>query len=300
MKVDLKIRPEYDGFLFLARSVFNPPPLAPHRHAELELNLVARGRIIYVVDGERLEFRQGDLLWFFPAHGHQLVDRSSDAEYYVAVFKQTMIREACPGALYRPLHKRRAAEGVPHRIVEPLTFDLLRHTMDSLIEGAPPPEQVNREAGYGAYSAFVYHHSDPAALNAGLRHLLLQSWRCMSTGHALRTRIPLHPSVAKALSLLSGPGGSLSLDDLAAACGTSAPYLSRMFARQIGVSVSQYRNTVRLGRFLEIYRGPGRPSVLDAALEAGFGSYPQFHKIFTETYGMPPGRTPRGISEQAL
>ena len=53
MLVSLKIDPEYDGFLFLAESVRNPPILVSHRHLEVELNLVVNGEITYVLDGRR-------------------------------------------------------------------------------------------------------------------------------------------------------------------------------------------------------------------------------------------------------
>ena len=49
-----------------------------------------------------------------------------------------------------------------------------------------------------------------------------------------------------------------------------------------------YRNRVRVRRFLEL-ASTGRLTLLAACLEAGFGSYPQFHRVFVaET-----GRTPR-------
>ncbi|HXU64750.1 MAG TPA: helix-turn-helix domain-containing protein, partial [Polyangia bacterium] len=40
-----------------------------------------------------------------------------------------------------------------------------------------------------------------------------------------------------------------------------------------------YRNRLRLDRFWLLVDG-GRPSLLEAALAAGFGSYAQFHRVF--------------------
>ena len=94
MLQDLMLDPIYDGFLFLAESVRNPTSLRSHHHVELELNLVARGTITYVAGGRRLLFGPRSLLWMFPAHEHQLVDRTNDAQYYVAVFKPDLIRRS--------------------------------------------------------------------------------------------------------------------------------------------------------------------------------------------------------------
>jgi hypothetical protein len=49
MLEDLKLGKGYDGFLYLAESTRNPPKLKSHHHVELELNLVVRGTITYVV-----------------------------------------------------------------------------------------------------------------------------------------------------------------------------------------------------------------------------------------------------------
>jgi len=61
-----------------------------------------------------------------------------------------------------------------------------------------------------------------------------------------------------------------------------------MFARQIGVPMSRYRNSVRLGKFLEIYRQPEHKTITEAMYAAGFGSYAQFHRVFTQAYGCGP------------
>jgi hypothetical protein len=41
----------------------NPPVIRAHHHAELELNLVARGEITYIVGGKRYTFGPRTLLW---------------------------------------------------------------------------------------------------------------------------------------------------------------------------------------------------------------------------------------------
>ncbi len=104
MLADLKLSPVYDGFLFLAESARNPPSLRSHHHAELELNLVVRGTITYVTGSGRFTFGPRSLLWMFPAQEHQLVDRSNDAENYVAVFKPSLIEHACHSKPYQGLN----------------------------------------------------------------------------------------------------------------------------------------------------------------------------------------------------
>src|SRR5580698_8392016 len=85
MLENLKLGRQYDGLIYLVESARNPPTIKSHRHVELELNVVVRGTISYVLGERRFTFGRRTLLWLFPSQEHQLVDRSSDEENHVAV-----------------------------------------------------------------------------------------------------------------------------------------------------------------------------------------------------------------------
>ena len=78
------------------------------------------------------------------------------------------------------------------------------------------------------------------------------------------------------------------LATLARAAGLSPSHLSRIFKEQTGVPISRFRNQQRLQRFLRLYGSGRRTTALAAALEAGFGSYAQFHRVFREQTGRSP------------
>jgi AraC-like DNA-binding protein len=81
-------------------------------------------------------------------------------------------------------------------------------------------------------------------------------------------------------------------DRLAADCRVSAGYLARTFKREMGLSLVEYRNRLRLERFFEfIQRQEGGGTLLYAALEAGFGSYAQFHRVYCRCVGSAPSET---------
>src|SRR5580658_2365913 len=289
MLENLKLGKVYDGFLFLAESTRNPPKLKSHHHIELELNLVVRGTITYVVSGRRFTFQPRTLLWLFPEQEHQLVDRSDNAQCYVSVFKPSLINKSCRTEAYEGLkRKKHDREGVLNTLLDPDSFDLVRKTMDSLMQGSLDPNLLNREAGFGSGSAFSFQHGDPDGLNAGLHHLLLLCWRIQRTGRVLGDAVPLHPAVRRALKVLSEADWNQDLGQLAKACGVSESYLSRTFRRQIGVPLSRYRNSLRLSRFWEHYQHPEQTTIAEAVYASGFGSYAQFYKVFTQTYGCGP------------
>lgn len=74
---------------------------------------------------------------------------------------------------------------------------------------------------------------------------------------------------------------------LARAIGISPAHLSRVFKSDMGVSLVEYRNRLRVERFLRLVDDSGR-NLLDAALHAGFGSYAQFYRVFYKMVGATP------------
>lgn len=289
MLVSLKIAPEYEGFLFLAESVRNPPILISHRHVELELNLVINGEVTYVVNGRTYTSGRGSLLWMFPSQEHQLIRRTSDAQYYVTVFKPGLIERACRSEPYSHLKAEiPEKDRMLRTVLDPRRFEVLQNLMEATMEGSIDADILNREGGFGVDSSFRYSHNDPDALNAGLRHLLLLGWRYQMEAAARTDSRQLHPSVQRALEFLSAEDENESLQSLASRCGVSGAYLSRIFRRQVGIPMSHYRNSLRLARFWEYYSKKTSMTLTEAMYAAGFGSYAQFYRVFSETYGRGP------------
>lgn len=288
MLEDLKISDTYDGFLYLSQSELNPRSIGSHRHVELELNLIIRGELTYVLGGKRYHFTKGTLLWFFPAQEHQLVYRSPDANNYVGVFKPKMIAETCKGDDYGDLKREDInGEGILNRQLRPESFELLKSIMETLMVGSLDSALLNSEAGFGSQSDFQFEHNDPDSLNAGLRYLLILCWRLSQEESDRDTSLQLHPAVHRALQLL-GKGEPIGLEEIATRSGISSTYLSRLFREQVGIPLNRYRNSVRLSRFMSYYRQPEQKTMLESVFAAGFGSYAQFYKVFHETYGYGP------------
>jgi AraC-like DNA-binding protein len=93
--------------------------------------------------------------------------------------------------------------------------------------------------------------------------------------------------LVRAVAERLGQNPSLSCDELARDLALSPHTLSRSFRRETNMSIVEYRNELRLARFLS-YVDSEANSVADAAREAGFGSYAQFHRVFRARYGQSP------------
>ncbi|WP_160115065.1 helix-turn-helix domain-containing protein [Bryocella elongata] len=235
-----------------------------HTHAELELNLVTHGYGTYFVGARRYRIRRGDLIWLFPAQEHVLFEQSADFSMWVAVFRRKSIRAAATTEASRALLQKDLETGASRR--------LLGDDMQRL-------EVLLRELSADG--------TGPDVLNAGLRYAMLLAWQSFERATGMGTH-DLHPAVERAAKLLREDPETASLPRIARRSGLSAARLSRLFKAQTGYALTDFRSRVRLDRFLELYGAGHRLSMLDAALSAGFGSYPQFHRVFTRIMGRSP------------
>jgi AraC-like DNA-binding protein len=239
-----------------------------HHHAELELNLVTRGHGAYLLGNRRYQIRRGDLLWLFPAQEHLLFEQTADFEMWIGVFKRRLVKRAAIDPNARVLLQREPSGDFCRRLTE----KDVGCVEDLFSELAAATDQLT-------------------LLNAGLPYGLLYAWACFERAANVPVR-DVHPAVERAVRLIQNEEGenALSLDELGRHAGLSATRLSRLFKEQTGFALVDFRNRRRVERFLEIYGTGHRRTMLDAALEAGFGSYPQFHRVFRRMMGYSPMR----------
>ena len=78
-----------------------------------------------------------------------------------------------------------------------------------------------------------------------------------------------------------------TLEMLGQEVGCSPFYLSRIFSREVGLTIPQYLRIVRMERAAELLRS-GRYNVTEAATEVGYSSLSHFSKAFCQTIGCCP------------
>jgi AraC-like DNA-binding protein len=244
-----------------------------HRHAELEPNLVTRGTGTYLLANRRYQIRRGDLLWLFPAQEHVLLELTADFEMWVAVFRRKAIRRVSGDAAAKVFLGQDSAQVCCRRL------------------------SVMEHRGLDGWLAeLAANESRPALFNAGLSYALLQAWQCFEGAEEVPVR-DVHPAVERAARLISDDATGVSLERMARRAGLSSARLSRLFHQQTGMTMVEFRNRQRISRFLDLYGTGARQTMLDAALDSGFGSYAQFHRVFRGVLGCSPGAYRRRVSD---
>lgn len=259
----LQLPPELDGRIW--RYDDAAAANRRHRHIELELNLVTSGSGTYLLGSRRYQIRRGDLLWLFPAQEHVLIEQTPDFGMWIAVFRRRAVKRSATDAVARPL--------------------LLRSLPGESCRRLAPHDLTRFEDLFADLSQLS---GQPGLTNAGLAYTLLHAWQCFERASGVPAR-ELHPAIEKAARLIrDGDRQDGTLDQIAHDVGLSASRLSRLFKEQTGSNLVDFRNRQRVARFQELYGAGSRRTLLEAALDAGFGSYPQFHRVIRQTLGCSP------------
>jgi AraC-like DNA-binding protein len=240
------------------------PKFSPHTHEELEMNLVTKGEGTYFIEGHKYKLKPFHQLWLFRDQLHILSDSSSDFEMWVVVFKKGMVEDACRSPHTATLHRSRPKG------------EFLKQL--PLSEGTEL-SQLCHQIG----------QSDKRDLfNASLRYLLIKSWETFEKAGKFAKAEDLHPAVFKAAMLLKEESFEGNLAALCHKAGLSPSHLSRLFHLQTGQTLTDYRNQQGIERFQKIISENSQKSILEAALEAGFGSYAQFYRVFRKKFQFSP------------
>ena len=223
-----------------------------HFHREPELNLVTRGSAVFGMGDRNIPVVPGDLLWWAPGQDHVLLDASVDLNLFVIGLT--------PELSERILGTERTSRVTETTRVRVAPDALAR--LGELCSGVLPRDPMAVERLVGAF------------------------WR---QAHALRTTIAeKHTFTIRALaSLQQRP--ELRRSEIARAARGYPTEVSRHFHKDTGLTLTEYRKRLRLLRFIELARSGDR-NLLSAALDSGFGSYSQCHRVFSDTLGCSPRR----------
>jgi AraC-like DNA-binding protein len=146
-----------------------------------------------------------------------------------------------------------------------------------------PLGMLYNDAGLSSTAVDPERQSAAAVLCAvlGQRLTALRGSGRITYGPAAR-----HPAVGAAVRMLTDDP-SLRGGDIAKKIGVSLSRFARVFKSDMGMSLVEFRNQLRLERFLSLVDSGGT-NLLEAAYAAGFGSYSQFHRVFRALRGASP------------
>lgn len=221
-----------------------------HFHNEPELNLIVAGHARFGTGEVVVDVTAGDLLYWPSACDHELLQESVDFDLYVV--------GVTPELSSRALGAGRSIFQGPIRL--PLSASAFERLLPLCRVTHGELETVVAESRVGDFWCTAYDAREALVQKSSLGQRAL-------------------------VSLLEQP--ELSREERARLLGAHPSEVSRYFHKAMGVTLTAYRTRLRLLRFIDIADG-GVKTLIDAALEAGFGSYSQCHRAFARELGCGP------------
>jgi len=248
----------------------------PHFHGQVEVLLIRGGTATLHLGARQQQVRAGQLCWILPCVPHVMSAFSSDFDMWV-IEVEAALMGSCWGSTVRRDADPDAAPTArtAFAAVASLGERLAGRTMTDI--GAEDARRID------GLARRIWNADAADGVKDTLQDLCCAALR--ATLPNVDDRVEASLTDLASCLLLGSP--LLDRRAMAADLGVSEGFLSRCFGRELGVSFVEHRARSRLAHFLALVQG-GNRNLLDASLAAGFGSYSQFHRVFTRISGTGP------------
>lgn len=219
-----------------------------HIHQSFEIMLVTDGTMDVTVDRREYTLKKGDAIFIFPNQVHSL--RSDKSEHITFVFSPLLVN-----AYFSKIKDKIPASPVfcPDEYIKKALYSLSADSSVILKKGVL----------YSVCAAFD-KNAEYVPPDYKSRHF----YEIFSYIENNYTK-------------------ECSLSEAAKQIGMNYSYVSRDFARLVGMSFNDYVNLMRLNMACHLLKNT-EYSVTECALESGFGSTHTFNRNFREQYGITP------------
>jgi len=245
----------------------------PHSHTEIEINLLLEGEIVYAHRDRMVRLEPGRFAIFWAAIPHQLVERPAACDFCIF----TIPLETFLGWKLPP----------------PFVQDLLAGEMI-----------VEADASNAALDALMLPRwfaelraaADPTVV---LKEMEARLWR-LAQGHtaaaAVSQRSEPHSAIEKmAHYIVAHYQTPLTVEEVAGAVGLHPNYATTSFKRTFGMTLWEYTLQYRVTQAQRLLVTTDA-SVLDVAMQSGFGSLSSFYTAFRRF----TGRTPKDVRSRGM
>ncbi len=276
-------RPTLEGLNFTTYGLscvrWKPGPMQrPDHHNEIQINMLHRGRVTYLLGGSTVHVRTGRMTAFWAAIPHQIIDYDAETEYYVATLPLAwFLQFQLPDVLMQPLMR---GEVVEEPQAERADFDtaLFRQWEGDLRKGA---SRVTREIVSVEMKTRLQRLA--AALEA------------VKAGPKPRLPAKLQVSGLNKVERMVGYiaqhyMGPITAADIGRVAGLHPNSAMRLFKKTFGTTLVDHVTHHRVFHAKRLLATTDQ-KIVDIAFSSGFNSVSRFNQAFR----LACGRTPRAF-----
>ncbi|MDX0858145.1 helix-turn-helix domain-containing protein [Sinorhizobium medicae] len=257
--------------------------LGPHWHAQVEVNYVMRGSMHYRMADHDFRLHAGQMCLFWGGQPHRM-DESSDDSIYA-------------GGHLPLVHFFRMR-------LPPAISAMLMGGATMLTSETDAADDQNfprwRNWAHSGDEVKAQHAVEELLLR--LERMFMEPYTIVSSGKELRTgsaSASPSPGVVRMCDFIAANFlEEIDAGDIAAAAGLHPKYAMNLFRKSTGMTLIGYLTLLRLSRAQAMLMN-GKESILQVAMDSGFGSVSAFNKAFRQIAGMPPSDFRRDIRATA-
>ncbi len=254
---------------------WNPSPMRrPDHHNEIQINMLPRGRVTYLLGGSTVHVRPGRLTAFWAAIPHQIIDYEEDTEYFVATLPLAWFLQCqLPDVLVQPLMR---GEVVEEPDIERADFDAAffrQWTADLKTDARKIREIVTVE------------------METRMQRLAVALEAAKS---GVRQRVPAKLQVSglnkveqMVCYIAQNYMEPITADDIGRAAGLHPNSAMRLFKKTFGSTLVDHLTHHRVFHAKRLLATTDR-KIVDIAFSSGFNSISRFNEAFRRGCGCTP------------
>jgi AraC-like DNA-binding protein len=252
----------------------------PDHHNEIELNMLTKGWVTYLLGGRKVKMEAGHLCVFWAAIPHQVVDFAPDTHYFVATIPLAWFLQC----------------RMPDRFNQPL------------LRGEVLSERLTTRARHDQ-DLFAQWEADLQLPEDDVRHVVMLEMEAR-----LRRMVATLPSAApatgaakaraRATSLLGGELNrvekmacliaqryteQLTVTEIGKEVGLHPNYAMGLFKKAFGTTLIDYLTHHRISHAQRLL-ATTQEKIVEVALKSGFNSISRFNEAFRRACGCTPGQ----------
>lgn len=260
-----------------------PIMLRAHWHAQIEVNYVMRGSVHYRMAGHDLRLGAGQLCLFWGGQPHRM-DESSDDSIYAGAHLPLVhfFRMRLPPAISAMLMGGATMLTSETDCADDRNFPRWRNWANS-------GDEVKAQ-----------HAVEELLLR--VERIFMEPYTVVSSGKECKAE---SASASHSLGVVrmcdfiaANFLEEIDAVDIAAAAGLHPKYAMNLFRKSTGMTLIKYVSLLRLSRAQALLMN-GKDSILQVAMDSGFGSVSAFNKAFRQIAGVPPSDFRRDVRTAA-
>jgi len=269
-------RPEFEPYGFTCE-LWTPEPMQrADRHNEIELNLLKRGSLTYLLGGNTVTIPAGRLAVFWAAIPHQIVSSTGKAEYYVATIPLAWFMQCQFPAHFIDaiLHARVVLDPQP----QPRDGDL--EMFERWVHDLENPSHQKRRVALLEIESRLLRFAETVPQDIGEKGAQKSGQLIIETGGLKHVE-------QMALYIAQHYNEKLSAEQISKVAGLHPNYAMAVFKKALGITMLDCLTQHRVSHAQRLL-ATTNDKVIDVALNSGFTSLSRFHDAFRRWCGCSP------------